>query len=53
MAYSAVQHTQQLHLKPGVQLPHFVQEDGSVMGQLEQSWFGGIGAAEGASLVPE
>src|ERR1700676_355476 len=48
---SAVQHSQQLDLNMGWQFADFIQEERSLVGQLEKSRLGVVGAAESAFFV--
>jgi len=50
---SAIQNTQQLHLDLRLQFADFVEENWPLSGEFEQSWLGGISAAECSLFVTE
>ena len=49
----SIENSEQLHLRLGIELADFIQENRSVIGSFEQSLLHGVGAAEGAFLISE
>jgi len=49
----AIQHAEQFHLEPCVQLAILVEKQSSAIRHFEQTRLGGVGAAEGALFVAE